>query len=95
MIVNVHHTLEPLLKRHKCPPLLTIRLAHHSIELAALQGVVAKGVVMDPHSGGALAIAGFSLDAVPAVALDDVVCHLDALGAYEHYAAPALSDVLL
>ena len=50
---------------------------------------------MDPHSGGALAIAGFSLDAVPAVPLDDVVRNLDALGPYEHYAAPALSDVLL
>src|SRR5829696_2950 len=51
--------------------------------------------MVDPNSGGALAIAGFSLNAVPAVALDVVVRHLDALGAYEHYAAPALSDVLL
>jgi hypothetical protein len=50
---------------------------------------------VDPHPGGPLAIAGFGLDAVPAVPPDDVVRHLDALGAYEHYAAPALSDVLL
>ena len=89
MIVNVHHTLEPLLKRHKCPPLLTIRLAHHSIELAALQGVVAQGVVVDPHPGGPLAIAGFGSDAGPAVPSEDVVCHPDALGTYEHYAGPA------
>ena len=51
--------------------------------------------MVDPHPGGALAVAGFSLDAVPAVPLDDVVRNLDALGPYEHYAAPALSDVLL
>src|SRR5215204_2513176 len=83
------------LKRHKCPPLLTIRPAHHSGELAALQGVVAQGVVVDPHPGGALAIAAFGLDAGPAVPLDDVLRHLDVLGGYEHYAPPALSDVLL
>ena len=50
---------------------------------------------MDTHPGGPLAIAGFGLDAVSAVPLDEVVRHLDVLGAYEHYAAPALSDVLL
>ena len=50
---------------------------------------------MDPHPGGPLAIAGFGLDAGPAVPLDYVVRHLDALGGYEHYAAPALSEVLL
>ena len=83
------------MKRHKCPPLLTIRPAHHSGELAALQGVVAKGVVVDPHPRGALAIAAFGLDAGPAVPLDDVLRHLDVLGGYEHYAPPALSDVLL
>jgi hypothetical protein len=77
------------------PPLLTIRLAHHSRELAALQGVVAQGVVMDPHLGGPLTIAGFGLGAGPTVTLDGVVRNLDSLGAYEHYAAPTLSDVLL
>jgi hypothetical protein len=50
---------------------------------------------VDTHPGGPLAIAGFGLDAVSAVPLDEVVRHLDVLGAYEHYAAPALSDVLL
>jgi hypothetical protein len=50
---------------------------------------------MDPHPGGPLAIAAFGLDAGPAVPPDDVVRHLDVLGGYEHYAAPALSDVLL
>ena len=50
---------------------------------------------MDPHPGGPLTIAGFSVDAGPTVTLDDVVGYLDALGAYEHYAASALSDVLL
>ena len=50
---------------------------------------------MDLHPGGPLAMAGFGVDARPAVPLDDVVRHLDALGAYEHYAAPALSDVFL
>src|SRR5215207_4471567 len=74
----------------QCPPLLTIRSAHHSRELAALEGVVAQGVMVDPHPGGPLAIAGFSIDAVPAVPLDYVVRHLDALGAYEQYAAPAI-----
>src|SRR5215207_5166911 len=78
-----------------CPPLLTIRPTHHSGELAALEGVVAKGVVVDPHPGGALAIAAFGLDAGPTVPLDDVLRHLDVLGGYEHYAPPALSDVLL
>jgi hypothetical protein len=56
-----------------------IRPAHHSSELAALQGVVAQGVVVDPHPGGPLAIAGFGSDAVPAVPPDDVVRHLDSL----------------
>src|SRR5215203_6341453 len=50
---------------------------------------------MDRHPGGPLAIAGSGLDAGPAVPPDDVLRHLDALGAYEHYAAPALSDFLL
>ncbi len=50
---------------------------------------------MDPHPGGLLPITGSGLDAGPAVPFDYVVHHLDALGAYEHYAAPALSDVLL
>ena len=77
------------MKRHKCPPLLTIRPAHHSIELAALQGVVAQGVVVDPHPGGPLAIAGFGSDAGSAVPPENVVCHPDALGTYEHYAGPA------
>ncbi len=49
---------------------------------------------MDPHLGGPLAIAGFGLDAVPAVPPEDVVCHPDALGAYEHYAIP-VPNVLL
>src|SRR5215216_5822262 len=63
--------------------------------MAALQGIVAQGVVMDPHPRGPLAIAVFGSDSLPAVPLDDVVRHLDALGGYEHYAAPALCDVLL
>src|SRR5215212_5188174 len=71
------------------PPLLTIRPAHHSSELAALQGVVAQGVVVDPHPGGPLPIGGFGVDAVSAVPSEDIVCHPDALGAYEHYAVPA------
>ena len=50
---------------------------------------------MNRHPGGPLAIAGSGLDAGPAVPPDDVLRHLDALGAYEHYAAPALSDFLL
>jgi hypothetical protein len=50
---------------------------------------------VDTHPGGPLAIAGSGLDAGPAVPLDDVVRRLDVLGAYEHYAARALSDVLL
>src|SRR3712207_4721667 len=50
---------------------------------------------MDPHLRGLLAIAGFGVDARPAVPPDEVVRNLDALGAYEHYAAPTLSDVLL
>ena len=44
---------------------------------------------MDPHLGDPLAIAGFGSDAVPTVPLEDVVCHPDALGTYEHYAGPA------
>ena len=48
---------------------------------------------MDTHPGGPLAIAGSGLDAVTAVPPEDVVRHLDVLGAYEHYAAPALWDV--
>src|SRR5215216_6452095 len=63
--------------------------------MAALQGVVAQGVVMDPHPGGPLAIAVFGSDSLPAVPADDVVRHFDVLGGYEHYAAPALCDVLL
>ena len=50
---------------------------------------------MDHHPGGPLAIGGFGVDAVPAVPPEDIVRNLDALGAYEHYAAPALSEVLL
>ena len=67
-----------------------IRPAHHSSELAALQGVVAQGVVVDPHPGGPLAIAGFGSDAVPAVPPDDVVRHLDSLKGILLVAAPAL-----
>src|SRR5215218_2282382 len=63
--------------------------------MAALQGIVAQGVVMDPHSRGPLAIAVFGLDPVPAVLPGEVVRHFDVLGGYEHYAAPALCDVLL
>src|SRR5215218_168301 len=45
--------------------------------------------MVDPHLGGPLAIGGFGFDAGPAVPPEDVVCHPDALGAYEHYAGPA------
>lgn len=78
-----------------CRHLITIRPAQHSGELAALQGILAQGVVVDPHLGGTLAIAGFGADAVPAVPRDGVVRHLDAPRASEHYAAPAPRDVLL